>query len=115
MLEVNLSREPNKHGFPPEQMPLLEPESKWAYPSVFPLGLMTMAAESDDPESSRATFAELSGLRDRIQRLGQGHRDDWRGAVRELSMGMTNDFEVAIEEGATMVRIGSALFEGIAK
>jgi PLP dependent protein len=107
LLEVNLSREANKHGFDPDQVPLSQPDAKWPYPSVHPLGLMTMAAASDFPEQSRPVFAGLRRMRDVIQSFGD------RGYVRELSMGMTHDFEIAIEEGATMVRIGSALFEGI--
>jgi uncharacterized pyridoxal phosphate-containing UPF0001 family protein len=68
-------------------------------------GLMTMAAETADPEVARPVFAELRRL-----------RDQWRNTfprLTELSMGMTNDFEIAIEEGSTLVRIGSALFEGL--
>ena len=63
-------------------------------------GLMTMAAYTDEPETTRPTFRELRDLRDE---LGFPH----------LSMGMTGDFEVAIEEGATLVRIGSALWDGL--
>jgi pyridoxal phosphate enzyme (YggS family) len=100
LLEVNLSREKSKHGFSPDDIPLNE--SPWPYPAVHALGLMTMAANVADPEQARATFAELRQLRDRIGT-----------DLRELSMGMTNDFEVAIEEGATYIRIGSALFEGL--
>jgi len=109
LLEVNLSREPNKHGFAPDRMPLLQPDDPWPYPGVFPLGLMTMAAETENPEAARATFAELRNLAAQIR----GRRGKIGGLVKELSMGMTGDFEIAIEEGATMVRIGSALFEGI--
>jgi hypothetical protein len=71
-------------------------------------GLMTMAALTGDPEDCRPTFAEVRKLRDRLQNeIGDGHRLD------HLSMGMTHDFEVAVEEGATLIRIGSALFEGV--
>jgi PLP dependent protein len=66
-------------------------------------GLMTMAPLVDDPQAARPTFARLRTLRDDLQqRLGQG--------LPELSMGMSNDFEVAVEEGATMVRVGTGLF-----
>jgi uncharacterized pyridoxal phosphate-containing UPF0001 family protein len=69
---------------------------------------MTMAALEGDAERCRATFAALRALRDRLQReIGPPH------TVRDLSMGMSNDFEVAVEEGATLVRIGTALFEGL--
>jgi uncharacterized pyridoxal phosphate-containing UPF0001 family protein len=69
---------------------------------------MTMAALEDNPERTRPTFAALRGLRDRLQGLvGPPLRLD------HLSMGMSNDFEIAIEEGATLVRIGTALFDGL--
>jgi pyridoxal phosphate enzyme (YggS family) len=106
LLEVNVSREPNKHGFAPDELfglvgnlaPLRQIEVR---------GLMTMAAYHEDPEHSRPTFRELRRLRDALR----GIVGD--GALNELSMGMTNDFEVAIEEGATLIRIGTALFEGL--
>jgi uncharacterized pyridoxal phosphate-containing UPF0001 family protein len=70
-------------------------------------GLMTMAALQDS-ESCRPTFATLRELRDRLRNdLGEPHR------VECLSMGMSNDFEVAVEEGATHVRLGTVLFEGL--
>jgi len=107
LLEVNASREANKSGFAPADVPgLLGPLSEMK--SLRVEGLMTMAAQLDDPEACRPTFAELRGLRDRL-------RSDWGplGArLEHLSMGMSNDFEVAVEEGATLVRIGSSLFEG---
>lgn len=108
LLEVNLSREPNKHGFDPDPAPLTDLLISWPYPHLEPRGLMTMAAEADDPECCRSTFAALRELGDSL-RSGRNNL----GAFRELSMGMTGDFEVAIEEGATLVRIGSALFDGI--
>jgi uncharacterized pyridoxal phosphate-containing UPF0001 family protein len=68
-----------------------------------------MAAYDADPEQCRPTFAEVRKLRDRLQTAwGRQHR------LEHLSMGMSNDFEVAIEEGATFVRIGTALFEDLA-
>jgi uncharacterized pyridoxal phosphate-containing UPF0001 family protein len=70
---------------------------------VQPVGLMTVAPPAQDPQAVRPMFRTLRELRDRLQRqLG--------GAFRELSMGMSDDFEVAVEEGATMVRIGRAIF-----
>jgi pyridoxal phosphate enzyme (YggS family) len=97
LLEVNVSGEESKHGVTPAELPaLLE--------AVRPLsrlrvrGLMTMAPFVDDPEAVRPVFA---GLR----RLAEAH------GLAELSMGMSNDYEVAIEEGATIVRIGTALFK----
>lgn len=109
LLEVNLSRESAKHGFPADQVPIVNPDLPFPYKHVFVDGLMTMAAATDDPERCRPVFAELRSLRDQFAVRTPGLTD----LMNELSMGMTGDFEVAIEEGATMVRIGSALFEGI--
>lgn len=107
LLEVNASGEASKHGFTPEEVPALVSRLT-ALEHVRIRGLMTMAALVDDPEACRPTFATVRRLRDQLRAaLGAPHRPD------ELSMGMTNDFEVAIEEGATLVRIGSALFEGL--
>jgi pyridoxal phosphate enzyme (YggS family) len=107
LLEVNASREPNKHGFSPDELSSLAPRLT-ALRRLRVRGLMTMAALSGSPENARPTFAELRRLRDRLQtEVGDGV------SLEHLSMGMTNDFEVGIEEGATLIRIGSALFEGI--
>ena len=107
LLEVNLSHEPSKHGFDPNEvarvLDLLHETER-----IRVHGFMTMAALVDDPEKARPTFAALRELRDRLHRAFTP-----RFELRELSMGMTNDFEVAVEEGATLVRIGSALFEGL--
>jgi pyridoxal phosphate enzyme (YggS family) len=107
LLEVNASREANKHGIAPEELPgLIDALSALRHISI--RGLMTMAAYEEAPERCRTTFALVRELRDRLRgQLGPPH------ALDELSMGMTNDFEVAIEEGATLVRIGTALFEGL--
>jgi len=107
LLEMNASREPNKHGFAPEELPSLVPElARLQHVQI--RGLMTMAALEADPERCRPTFALLRQLADQLRRdVGPPHPLD------QLSMGMTNDFEVAIEEGATLVRIGTALFEGL--
>jgi uncharacterized pyridoxal phosphate-containing UPF0001 family protein len=69
---------------------------------------MTMAPYTEDPEDCRPTFVLLRNLRDRL-RTELGTRD----ALPHLSMGMSNDFEVAVEEGATLVRLGSVLLEGL--
>jgi PLP dependent protein len=97
LLEVNCSREEAKGGFAPETMSTI----KLDLPGLDVRGLMTMAAYTADPETCRKTFRELRTLRDQFL----------PGGV--LSMGMSNDFEVAIEEGADYVRIGSTLFEGM--
>lgn len=107
LVEVNLSGEATKGGFSADELRRSWPQI-CAVRNVRIDGLMTMAALSDDPEEARPTFAGLRQLRDELLHLSpQG----W--TLGELSMGMTNDFEVAIEEGATFVRIGSALFEGL--
>jgi hypothetical protein len=72
-------------------------------PAIHVMGLMTIAPYSEDPEDARASFTRLRHIRDHTE-----HVTGW--ALPELSMGMSNDFEVAIEEGATMVRIGRAIF-----
>jgi pyridoxal phosphate enzyme (YggS family) len=107
LLEVNVLGEASKDGFAPEQL-----EADWAalgtLSHVEIRGLMTMAPLSDDPETSRATFQRLRELRDRLAaRPGSP-------PLVDLSMGMSGDFDVAIEEGATMIRVGTSLFEGLA-
>jgi pyridoxal phosphate enzyme (YggS family) len=106
LLEVNASGEASKHGFQPGDMTdLAAPLERLKNVEV--RGLMTMAAPLANPEECRPTFATLRELRDSLkERLAPLHPCD------ELSMGMTNDFEVAIGEGATFVRLGSIFFEG---
>jgi pyridoxal phosphate enzyme (YggS family) len=104
LLEVNASRETNKHGFAPEELLGLAPRLA-ELNHVRIEGLMTMAAYEEDPERTRPTFAELRSLRDQLaSELGR--------RLPHLSMGMSNDFEIAVEEGATLVRLGTVLFEG---
>jgi len=105
LLEVNCSREAAKGGFSVEAVPALG-DKLLPLSGVSVRGLMTMAAYSDNPEDARSTFAELRRLRDDLHaRTGL--------ELPHLSMGMSGDFEVAIEEGATLVRIGTTLFEGM--
>ena len=109
LLECNLSGEVSKSGFPAAEPSawegiLREWEQILPLPGLVVTGLMTMAPYSEDPETSRPVFRRLGELRERARRdLPQA---EWR----ELSMGMSDDFEQAIEEGATMLRIGRALF-----
>lgn len=105
ILEVNASREASKHGFAPEEVPALAARlAKLEHVRIE--GLMTMAAYEDNPERTRPTFAALRTLRDRLAaELGR--------PLPHLSMGMSNDFEIAVEEGATLVRLGTVLFEGM--
>jgi pyridoxal phosphate enzyme (YggS family) len=103
LVQVDVSDEPQKGGVAPERLPaLLEAGARW--PHLALTGLMAIPAASDEPEASRAAFARLRELRD-AQRGRPGGQD-----LRELSMGMSGDFEVAIEEGATIIRVGTALF-----
>ena len=107
LLEVNVSQEAAKHGFAPSAVePFLEELA--GYRNVEVRGLMCMARLQGGPDAARADFAGLRRLRDRLrERSPQGV------VLDELSMGMSADFEAAIEEGATMVRVGSALFRGV--
>ncbi|MBE0644648.1 MAG: YggS family pyridoxal phosphate-dependent enzyme [Bacteroidetes bacterium] len=103
LIEVNSSGEDSKFGVAPDDVPALA-EHIISIPAVRLRGLMTVAAFMDDPERIRPAFGMMRGLRDT---LVAAHPDQH---IRELSMGMTNDFEIAIEEGATLIRIGSAIF-----
>ena len=103
LIQVNLSGESQKGGADPESLPaLLAALSKLEHLSVE--GLMTVPAAVDDPEAARPVFARLRRLRDALRSEPGG------AGLRELSMGMSGDFEVAIEEGATLVRVGTAIF-----
>lgn len=103
LLEVNVSGEASKYGFRPEELPGAA-EAVAALPGLTLQGLMTMAPIAADPEEVRPVFAALRDLRAVLAR--RYPRLDWR----HLSMGMTDDFEVAIAEGATLVRVGRAIF-----
>ena len=102
LVEVKTSFEETKHGVEPAHVEELVKEILQKEHLVFK-GLMTIAPYVDDPELARPYFRQLRVLRDQLEeRLGI--------PVEHLSMGMSNDFEVAIQEGATMVRIGTAIF-----
>jgi PLP dependent protein len=101
LLQVNVSGEASKHGLAPDELPAaLEASARLTHARV--TGLMTMAPESDDPEVPRACFRALAALRER-------HARPHGAGLAQLSMGMSDDFEAAVEEGATMVRIGRLL------
>ncbi len=104
LLEVNLGRETTKAGFTPEGA-LAEAGAIESLASLRLLGLMTVPPAAEDPEESRPHFRTLRELRDEIRRRGLAGE-----GFRDLSMGMTHDFEVAIEEGATWIRVGTAIF-----
>ena len=104
LVEVNIAGEASKTGVAPRDAAALVREAA-ALQNIRVLGLMTMPPYSEDPESSRPHFRRLRELRDAII------KENIPGmALRELSMGMSGDFEVAVEEGATLVRIGTAIF-----
>jgi pyridoxal phosphate enzyme (YggS family) len=105
LVEVNLGGEESKSGAQPDEAPGLIRAIAAGMPNLSIQGLMTMAPWYDDPEKARPCFAGLRALRDRI--IAENIPNV---AMRELSMGMTDDFEVAVEEGATIVRIGRAIF-----
>ena len=104
LVEVNVAEEKSKFGMKMEEViPFVEKVS--AFPHVRVRGLMTIAAFVEDPEENRSIFADLHKLYIDIKK--KNHDND---TVSVLSMGMTNDYEVAIEEGATMVRVGTGIF-----
>ncbi len=105
LLEVNCSREPAKGGFAPEELPAVA-DKLLSLTGIRIGGLMTMAAHAVEPDACRPTFAELRKLRDDLR-----ERTGW--PLPHLSMGMTDDFEIAIEEGATFIRLGTVLFDGL--
>jgi pyridoxal phosphate enzyme (YggS family) len=102
-VQVNVSGEDTKHGIAPE-----EAEDFIAFLSdlthIRVVGLMTMAPFVDQPEETRSVFRALKELQLRLQKKAWSH-----ASLRELSMGMSNDFPIAVEEGATFIRVGSAL------
>jgi hypothetical protein len=107
LIEVNVAGEEQKTGCPANEVPaLVEHAARLAHLRL--RGLMTMAPYTDDAAVQRRTFVGLRELRDRL--TADGRRLTADGSLFELSMGMTNDFEAAVEEGATMVRLGTALF-----
>lgn len=114
LLECNVSGEETKYGFDASawtkngaqrQTLMAAMEEIVALPNLQVQGLMTMAPIVADPEQARPVFVRLRQLRDELAKAFPG------AAWRDLSMGMTDDFEVAVEEGATLVRVGRAIFE----
>lgn len=103
LLEVNLSGEASKAGVPEAGLADLV-ASAATLPALRVIGLMTLPAPSPDSEAVRPVFAKLRALRDTLRERAGGED------LTELSMGMSDDLEIAVEEGATMVRIGTALF-----
>jgi len=104
-VEIKLSGEPSKHGIAPGTAELDELFERLAdLSNLEPCGLMTVPPYAEDPEQARPYFRQLRELRDSLSQRSP------RIALKELSMGMSHDFPVAIEEGATIVRVGTAIF-----
>ena len=102
MLEVNVSGERTKGGFAPGDVPAAV-EKALSLPRIVLDGFMTMAPFEPEPEKTRPVFAGLRELRDAMEA-------EFGASFPELSMGMTNDYEIAVQEGATLVRLGTVLF-----
>ena len=106
LLEVNVSGEDAKHGFTPAELPSIV-ESVDGFVATQVDGLMAMAGLVGDQNDARREFASLRELADQIATTGLPTNVQ----MKDLSMGMSGDFEIAIQEGATLVRVGSALFK----
>jgi uncharacterized pyridoxal phosphate-containing UPF0001 family protein len=104
LVQVDLAGEATKHGAPPARLrEIFDAASRCLSARVG--GLMLLPPFLDDPEAVRPYFRQVRQLRDGLAADGV-----YPGMLRELSMGMSHDFEVAVEEGATMVRVGTAIF-----
>jgi pyridoxal phosphate enzyme (YggS family) len=103
-LQVNSSGEPQKHGLPPDEVEPFAIALK-AFATLRVRGLMTLAVLSDDQREIRACFERMRDLQRRLHAS-----EDVAGTYEELSMGMSGDLELAIEYGATTVRVGQAIF-----
>jgi len=113
LLEVNVSGEDSKHGLTPDEardLACAVATDDLHSPNILINGLMTMAP-FDHAEAVRWVFRDLKGLRDTLRESLRLAPCSARVSMCELSMGMSNDFEVAIEEGATLIRVGTALFK----
>jgi pyridoxal phosphate enzyme (YggS family) len=107
LLEFNCGGESSKQGFAPEESSSLVP-AIGRLKRVRIAGVMTMAPYEDDPETCRPVFVRLRKLLEQLRReVSHVH------PLTELSMGMSNDFEVAVQEGSTLVRLGTVLFTGL--
>jgi pyridoxal phosphate enzyme (YggS family) len=104
LIEVNIARDPAKHGVEPDRTQQLIESIALQAQHLRIIGLMTVAPFEEHPENTRPYFRALEKLRNELSSRFP------EIPLRELSMGMSNDFEVAIQEGATLIRIGSALF-----
>ena len=110
LLQVHVAEESTKFGFDASEIRALAKADRWPYPHVCPCGLMGMATFTDDAEQVRREFASLASLHQDVgpalSEVAQSRGEDWG----VLSMGMSGDWPLAVEEGSTMVRVGSAIF-----
>lgn len=111
LLQVHIAEEATKFGFGPEELKALtDPEAWNAYPNLCPVGLMGMATFTDDVSQVRREFESLASLHKEVgpalSAVAKSHGAAWG----VLSMGMSGDWPLAVEEGSTMVRVGSAIF-----
>lgn len=117
LIEVNVSGEASKSGFSPDEICQAWPDILKVQKSVSIEGLMTMAPEADDPEEARPYFRQLreltDSLRSRSAEIIAENPETPAAELPHLSMGMSGDYVVAVEEGATLVRIGSRVFQGL--
>lgn len=105
LLEIHIAQEASKHGFTPDEARAFFAEQRWqAYPHTRLCGLMTMGTATDDHQQTRREFRQVRALFDELKRqCALPH-------FAELSMGMSHDYRIAIDEGSTIVRIGTAIF-----
>lgn len=109
LLQVNVAGQDSKSGVAPDGLVDLLERTR-DYPSLRVRGLMTLPPYPDDPEDNRGYFRQMRELFDTARTWMHEHASDDANGFEHLSMGMTADFEVAIEEGATIVRIGTGIF-----
>lgn len=105
LIQLNISGEITKHGLRPGDFPILLDKIK-SFQNLVPCGLMTMAPLTDDPEKTRPVFRQLKTIFDETAKTLK-NAPHWR----YLSMGMSQDYRVAVEEGANLLRIGTAIFK----
>ena len=109
LLEVHIAREETKQGFSREELLSLVPQFG-KYPFIRFRGLMGMASNVPDLAQVRAEFRTLKALHDEVRALGEQEGCRWVRDFDQLSMGMSHDWPVAVEEGATLIRVGTAIF-----
>lgn len=105
LVQINVADEDSKFGLAPAAVEDFIKEAAMTYPNIAIKGLMTIGPYVEDPEEARPVFQEMRNIRDRVRELGIPQVE-----MKYLSMGMTNDYQIAVEEGANIVRVGSGIF-----